>query len=208
MFPVVEGVRHTMKEKAGPDSEEMTLDETVEDAELRMMGALEAFDGKLSTVRTGRASPALVEHVKVNCYGSECPLRQVAGIAVPEPRLIMLRPYDVSIIGDIEKAILSAELGLNPQNDGKVVRIPVPALTDERRGDLKRIVEREVEAARVAIRNVRRDANRAADALKKSGGAPEDDCFRAKDKIQSNTAEYEKEVDDKARAKIEEIMEI
>ena len=184
------------------------LSETVDDAELRMMGAVEAFETKLRTVRTGRASAALVEHVRVKCYGGESPLRQVAGVAVPEPRLIMLRPYDAHIIGDIEKAILSAELGLNPQNDGKVVRIPIPALTDERRGDLKRIVEREAETARVAIRNVRRDANRAAEALKKSGGAPEDDCFRAKDEIQSNTDEYEKEVDDKARAKIEEVMEI
>ncbi len=193
---------------ASDESEAASLPDVLDDAELRMMGAVEVLDDKLRTVRTGRASPALVEHIKVKCYGSECPLRQVAGIAVPEPRLIMLRPYDASVIGDIEKAVVSAELGLNPLNDGKVIRIPIPALTEERRKDLKKIVEREAEAARVSIRNVRRDANRQIDALKKSGGAPEDDCFRAKEKAQSHTDEYEGQVDAKAKSKTDEIMEV
>ena len=193
---------------ASDKAEAESLSDILEDAELRMMGAVEAFETKLRTVRTGRASPALVEHIKVKCYGGESPLRSVCGIAVPEPRLIMLRPYDVSVIGDIEKAVLSAELGLNPLNDGKIIRIPIPALTEERRRDLRKIVEREAEAARVAIRNVRRDANRSVDALKKSGEAPEDDCFRARDKVQSNTDEYEAEVGAKADAKTKEIMEV
>jgi ribosome recycling factor len=193
---------------ASDEPEAGSLSDVLEDAELRMMGAIEAFETKLHTVRTGRASPALVEHIKVKCYGGESPLRSVCGIAVPEPRMIMLRPYDVSVIGDIEKAVLSAELGLNPLNDGKIIRIPIPALTEERRRDLQKIVEREAEAARVAIRNVRRDANRTIDALKKSGEAPEDDSFRAKEEVQSNTDKYEAEVGAKADAKTQEIMEV
>jgi ribosome recycling factor len=182
--------------------------EIVEDAALRMMGAVETLEEKLRTIRTGRASPALVEHLKVSCYGGESPLRQVAGIAVPEPRLLMIRPYDPHVIGDIEKAIQAAELGLNPQSDGKVIRIPVPPLTEERRRELVRIVEREAEAARVAVRNVRRDANREVDALKKCGGAPEDDCFKAKEEVQEHTDEQEREIDRRAGEKTKEIMEV
>ena len=188
---------------AGP-----SLEDIIDDATLRMMGAVEALEEKLRTVRTGRASPALVEHLKVECYGGESPLRTVAGIAVPEPRLIMLRPYDPSIIGDIEKAVISAELGLNPMNDGKVIRIPIPPLTEERRRDLVKIVDREAEGAKVAIRNVRRDANRDIDAARKEGGAPEDDCFRTRESIQNLTSEQEGEVDARARAKTAEIMEV
>lgn len=184
------------------------LDEIVEDAALRMMGAIESLEEKLKTVRTGRASPALVEGVRVQCYGSESPLRSVAGIAVPEPRLIMLRPYDPSVIGDIEKAIVAAELGLNPQNDGKVIRIPIPPLTEERRRDLVKLVEREGEAARVAVRNVRRDANREIDAAKKSGGAPEDACFNARDEVQKHTGEQEKEIDSRLEARRTAVMEV
>lgn len=184
------------------------LDEVVDDAALRMMSAVESLESKLRTVRTGRASPALVEHVRVQCYGSESPMRQVAGIAVPEPRLIMLRPYDPNIIADIEKAVVAAELGLNPQNDGKVIRIPIPPLTEERRKELSKIVEREGEAARVAVRNVRRDANRDIDAAKKAGSAPEDDCYRARDEVQKHTDEQEKDIDQRLEKKEKEIMEV
>jgi ribosome recycling factor len=195
-------------DKSSGKNESRDLDEIVEDAELRMMGAIESLEEKLKVVRTGRASPALVEGVRVECYGTESPLRQVAGIAVPEPRLIMLRPYDPSIIADIEKAIVAAELGLNPQNDGKVIRIPIPPLTEERRRDLVKLIEREGEAARVAIRNVRRDANREIDAAKKSGGAPEDACFKAKDEVQKNTGEQEKEIDSRLEARRSAVMEV
>jgi ribosome recycling factor len=184
------------------------LNDVVEDAALRMMGAVEAFEDKLRTVRTGRATPALVEHVRVKCYGTESPLRTVAGIAVPEPRLIMLRPYDPSIIADIEKAIIAADLGLNPQNDGKVVRIPIPPLTEERRRDLVKVVEREAEAARVAVRNVRRDANKVIDALRKGGEFPEDDCANAKESVQGHTDEQEQAIDERLAKKRDEIMDI
>jgi ribosome recycling factor len=194
------------KETAKP--EERPLDEIVEDAALRMMGAVEALESKLRTVRTGRASPALVEHLTVNCYGGESPLRQVAGIAVPEPRLLMLRPYDPNIIGDIERAVRSAELGLNPMNDGKVIRIPIPPLTEERRKELVRVVEREAEASRVAVRNVRRDANREIDGSRKAGCAPEDACFRAKEEVQKHTDEQEKEIDGRVKSKKDEILEV
>jgi len=197
-----------MAAKNSKKEEVRDLDEIVEDAALRMMGAVESLEEKLKTVRTGRASPALVEGVRVQCYGTESPLRQVAGIAVPEPRLIMLRPYDPSVIGDIEKAIVAAELGLNPQNDGKVIRIPIPPLTEERRRDLVKLVEREGEAARVAVRNVRRDANREIDSVKKSGGAPEDACFKAKDDVQKHTSDQEKEIDSRLEARKSAVMEV
>lgn len=186
--------------------EQVDLDEIVEDAALRMMAAVESLEERLKTIRTGRASPALVEHIKVKCYGGESPLRQVAGIAVPEPRLLLLRPYDPSIIAEIEKAIVAAELGLNPQNDGKVIRIPIPPLTEERRKELVRIVEREGENAKIAVRNVRRDSNRELEAIRKSGKRSEDDCFKAKEQIQKHTDEQEKEIDARVKAKIDEVM--
>ena len=197
-----------MAAKDSGKKEVRDLDEIVEDAALRMMGAVESLEEKLKTVRTGRASPALVEGVRVQCYGTESPLRSVAGIAVPEPRLIMLRPYDPNVIGDIEKAIVAADLGLNPQNDGKVIRIPIPPLTEERRRELVKLVEREGEAARVAVRNVRRDANREVDAAKKSGGASEDACFKAKDDVQKHTDEQEKEIDSRVEGKKSAVMEV
>jgi ribosome recycling factor len=193
------------KDRAGAPA---SLDELTDDAALRMMSAVEALEERFRTVRTGRASPALVEHVKVKCYGSESALRQVAGIAVPEPRLIMLRPYDPHIIGDIEKAIAAADLGLNPLNDGKVVRIPIPPLTEERRRELVKVVEREAESCRVAVRNVRRDVNREIDALRKGGTFPEDDCFQAKETVQKHTDEQERDIDEKLKAKRDEIMEV
>ena len=197
-----------MVAKKSDKDEVRDLDEIVEDAALRMMGAVESLEEKLKTVRTGRASPALVEGVRVQCYGGESPLRQVAGIAVPEPRLLILRPYDPNVIADIEKAIVTAELGLNPQSDGKVIRIPIPPLTEERRRDLVKLVEREGEAARVAVRNVRRDANREIDAAKKSGGAPEDACFKARDEVQKHIGEQEKEIDSRLEARRVAVMEV
>lgn len=193
---------------ASGKAEELDLGDVVNDAALRMMSAVESLEEKLKRIRTGRASPALVEHLMVKCYEGESPLRQVAGIAVPEPRLILLRPYDPNIIGDIEKAVVASELGLNPLNDGKVIRIPIPPLTEERRKELVKVIEREAEAARVAVRNVRRDANRDIDAAKKSGSAPEDNCYRAKDEVQKHTDEQEKEIDDAIEKKRNEIMEV
>ena len=196
-----------MKEKDKSEAP-ASLDEVTEDAALRMMSAVESLDEKLRTVRTGRASPALVEQVRVKAYGTESPLRQVAGIAVPEPRMIMLRPYDPNIIADIEKAIIAADLGLNPQNDGKVVRIPIPPLTEERRRDLVKVVEREAESAKVVVRNVRRDTNKTIDSLRKGGKFPEDDCYGAKDTMQKHTDEQEKEIQDKVEKKRNEILEV
>ena len=196
------------KDKAPPPDAPESLDEVTEEALLNMMTAVEALENKFRTVRTGRASPALVEHVKVKAYGTESPLRQVAGIAVPEPRLIMLRPYDPNIIADIEKAIIAADLGLNPQNDGKVVRIPIPPLTEERRRDLVKVVERESETARISVRNARRDANKVLDGLKKSGAFPEDLCTRARETVQEHTDEQEKEINERLEKKREEILEV
>ena len=186
----------------------MEFGEIRDNAELKMMEAVEAFERKLRSVRTGRASSALVENIQVQCYGSHSVLKQVATISTPEPRLIVLKPFDPNIAGDITRAISSSELGLNPQSDGRIIRIPIPPLTEERRKQFVKIVESEAEEARVAVRNVRREANREIERAKKAGEAPEDDCFRLKDEIQKMTDDTIEEINDKTEKKTTEIQEI
>lgn len=195
------------KDSAEGRDEGLSLQDVLDDAELRMMGAVEALEDKLRSIRTGRASPSLLERIKVQCYGTESPIRQVAALAAPEPRLLMVRPYDPHVIADIEKAIVASGLGLNPQNDGKVIRIPIPPLTDERRHALTKVAQKEAEGARVAVRNVRRDGNRELDRIKKEGLAGEDDCYRAKDRVQELTDKYEKEIEKALEAKTKDILE-
>ena len=173
-----------------------------------MEKALAALDRNFGRVRTGRASLTLLDGIRVDYYGTPTALNQVASLSIPEPRLIMLRPYDPSIMADIEKAIVAADLGLNPQNDGKVVRIPIPPLTEDRRRELVKVVEREAEASKVVVRNVRRDVNKAIDGLRKGGKFPEDDCYTAKDAVQKHTDEQEKEIQDKVEKKRNEILEV
>ncbi len=186
----------------------MSLDDVKEDAEIRMMGAAEAFEEKMKSVRTGRASPGLVENLKVECYGGVSPLKKIASVAAPEPRLLGVRPYDRNVIQEIMKAIASSQLGLNPQSDGRIIRIPIPPLTEERRKQLVRMTEEEAESARVAVRNVRRDANRDFDRMKKDGEASEDDCFRMKEATQKLTDDYVSQIDSIIEAKTREIMEV
>ncbi len=186
----------------------MSLEEIKEDAELRMMGAAEAFEEKMRGVRTGRASPGLIESLKVECYGGVSPMKKIASVAAPEPRLLVVRAYDKNTIQEIMKAIAGSELGLNPQSDGRLVRIPIPPLTEERRKQLIRMAEDEAEQARVAVRNVRRDANREIDKLKKGSEASEDDCYRAKEGTQKLTDEYVSKIDSVLEAKSKEIMEV
>jgi ribosome recycling factor len=170
--------------------------------------SLEVLQEDLLGIRTGRASPALVEKLPVEYYGVLTPLNQVAGIAVPEPRLLVIRPWDPAALPAIERAILKSDLGLTPVNDGKLIRLHVPRLTEERRRELVKVVARRVEEARVAIRNLRRDALKDLQEFEKEKMISEDDFFHGKDEVQKLTDEFIARIDEIGRHKEEEVMEI
>ena len=159
-------------------------------------------------VRTGRASPALMDRVRVDYYGTPTPLNQLASISAPEPRLLVVRPWDASALGAIEKAILKSDLGLTPSNDGKVIRLPIPQLTEERRRELARSVSQRVEEGHVALRNIRRDSLKDLQDLEKEKLIPEDEFYRAKDRLQQVTDKFIKEMDEIGRQKQAEILEV
>jgi len=184
------------------------LKDVINDAEERMEKTVEALQLELRTLRTGRASPALVERLHVDYYGVPTPLNQLAGISVPEPRMLMIRPWDRSSMGLIEKAILKSDLGLTPNNDGQVIRLVIPQLTEERRRDLSRMVAKRVEEARVACRNIRRDAIELLRDLEKEKLISEDELYEGRDQIQKVTDEFIKQVDEIGKAKEAEIMEV
>jgi ribosome recycling factor len=184
------------------------IDDILLDAEDKMDRTVAALRADLLGVRTGRASPALVEHIPVEAYGVTMPLNQTATIAVPEPRLITVRPWDTSIIGAIEKAIQKSEIGLTPNTDGKLIRLVIPSLTDERRRDLNKLVGRRAEEARVAMRNLRRDGLKEMGDLEKGKEISEDEFYQAKENLQALTDQYIAEVDKVAAAKEAEIMEV
>jgi len=184
------------------------LDDAHRKAEEKMRKAVEAVTGELLRIRTGRASPSLLEGVKVECYGSSLPLNQVASIGVPEPRMILIQPWDKSILGEMEKAILKSDLGLTPSNDGNVIRLSVPPLTEERRRDLVKLVKRLAEDGRVSVRNVRREANERVKELEKQGHVSEDEVKRSQKKIQELTDQYSEKLDRILREKEREIMEV
>jgi ribosome recycling factor len=174
----------------------------------RMEKALHAFQHDMSGIRTGRASVSLLDNVRVDYYGTPTPVNQVATLHVPEPGLITLQPWDNSQIGPIEKAIRASDLGLNPSNDGKLIRVPVPALTTERRKELVKKLHHVAEDHRVALRNVRRDANEHVKKLLKDKLVSEDEDRRAHDEIQKMTDGYIKKLDDLSKTKEKEIMEL
>ncbi|OGP71440.1 MAG: ribosome recycling factor [Deltaproteobacteria bacterium RBG_13_60_28] len=178
----------------------------LEEAKRKMEKVLEVMARDLSRVRTGRASVALLEGIKVECYGTSMPLSQVASLAAPESRLLTVQPWDPTVLGDIEKAILKSDLGLNPVNDGKSIRLPIPALTTERRKELVKVVKKMGEEAKVALRNIRREANDQFKDLKKDKHLPEDDAHRGQEEIQKVTDEFIKKVDSQAAEKEKEIM--
>lgn len=182
--------------------ETSTLFKSVED---RMNKTLDALARDFSTLRTGRATPALLDRITVEAYGSEMPLNQVASISVPEPRLLTVQAYDKGNVKAIEKAILQSDLGINPSNDGQVIRLAFPPLTEERRKDLVKIARKMAEEARVSLRNIRRDA---LDELKKMDGAPEDEVKRAQEDIQKRTDRHIEDVGKALTAKEKEIMEV
>jgi ribosome recycling factor len=184
------------------------LKEVEASVKTRMEKALQDLLHAMSTIRTGRASIALLDSIRVDYYGTPTPLNQLANLHVPEPSLITVQPWDVSQIGPIEKAIRSSDLGLNPSNDGKVIRIPIPPLTQERRKEIVKHLHHVAEDHRVAIRNVRRDGNEAVKKLLKDKKITEDDDRRAHDEIQKLTDQFMQKLDQAAKAKEKEILEI
>ncbi len=183
------------------------IDSVYDDAQDRMADSIDALKNDFKMVRTGRASLALFEGMKISYYGTSTPLNQVASLSIPESRLIVINPWDQSIIGEIEKEILKSELGLTPMNDGKVIRISIPALTEDRRKELVKVVHKIAEEHKVSIRNIRRDSNELLKGLKKDGDISEDDFFRAQDKVQNITDDYIKSVDEICHEKEKEILE-
>ncbi|MBI5441556.1 MAG: ribosome recycling factor [Deltaproteobacteria bacterium] len=179
-----------------------------EDAKQNMEKALEALQRSLGRVRTGRASLSLVDGIRVDYYGTPTPLNQVASLSVPEPRVIAIQPWDRSAIPAIEKAILQSEMDLNPTNDGTVVRIPIPKLTEERRKDLVKVVKGMGEEAKVAVRNIRRDANTHLDKLQKDKTIGEDELRKFKDEAQKLTDRYVAKIDEILKKKEVEILEV
>jgi ribosome recycling factor len=184
------------------------INEVIADADERMDKALDSLRTDLRSVRTGRASPAILDRIMVDYYGVPTPLQQVATVTVPEAQILLIRPYSPSDLGAIEKAITKSDLGLTPNNDGQQIRLVIPSLTEERRRDLSKGVARRAEEARVAVRNIRRDAIHDLREMEKESMISEDDLKRGQDRIQSKTDDFIKLVDETAREKDEEIMRI
>ncbi len=184
------------------------VDEIFEDLKERMAKSVEALKREYSRLRTGRASVSLLDGIRVSYYDTPTPLNQMASLAVPEPRLIVVQPWDKTALGDIEKAILKSELGLTPMNDGKVIRIAIPSLTEERRKELVKVVRKMAEENKVAIRNIRRDANEMLKDLKKEKEITEDDLYRSQEEVQKITDQFISQVDEVCTAKEKEILEI
>lgn len=182
--------------------------DALHEAEDRMKGALRSLEDGLATVRTGRASPALVERLMVNYYDTPTPLMQLATISAPEPRLLTIKPFDATSIKTIEKAILASDLGLNPSNDGKLIRLVIPPLTEERRKELIKVVHHRLEEARVAARNVRRDVHNDLREFEKEKLISEDDLKHGETELQKLTDKYVEQIDADGKKKEEEIKQI
>jgi ribosome recycling factor len=173
----------------------------------KMDGTIDALKKEFKRIRTGRASTALLEGIKVDCYETQMPLEQVASLSVPESRLITIKPWDQSIIGEIEKSILKSELGLNPMNDGKIIRISIPPLTEERRRELAKLAKKMAEEAKISIRNHRREANELFKDLKNEKEISEDEMYKCQDQVQDITNDFTKKIDEVTAEKEKEIIE-
>ncbi len=184
------------------------IDDVLNDAKMKMKASSDALIEDLAVIRTGRASPALVEKLSVEYYGQPTPLMQLASISVPEPRQLLIRPFDAASVKDIEKAILTSDLGLNPNNDGKVIRLSLPALTEERRIDLVKIVQSRVEEARISVRNTRRDSIKDMRDLEEEKLVSEDDLHRGEDEAQKLTDAKITEIESLGAVKEKEVMEV
>ncbi len=184
------------------------MQEVIKDAEDRMKKSIEAVTDDLGSIRTGRASAALFDKIKVDYYGAPTPLNQLATISVPEARLVVIQPWDKSAMGEIEKAIQKSELSLNPNNDGKVIRINIPPLTEERRKDYVKLAKEKAEQGRVSVRNIRRDSLDTLKSLEKDGDISEDEFKRYEDEIQKLADKYVGQINDLLESKEKEILEI
>lgn len=186
----------------------MADDDRMKDAKRRMEGAVAALTHEFAAVRTGRASTSLLDRIQVEAYGTRTPLNQLATISAPEPRLLTVSPFDPSIMGAIERSIMESDLGLTPNNDGKVIRLPIPQLTEERRKEMVRLVHKMAEEGRVAIRNVRRDVIHDLKRAEKDGELSRDELRRAEDEVQKLTDAEIKSIDDLMGRKEAEILEV
>jgi ribosome recycling factor len=184
------------------------INDVLRDTESKMKKSVEALRHGLTTIRTGRASPALVEQLPVDAYGSQMPMNQLAGISTPDAKMILIQPYDTSMVKAIEKAIQNSELGINPSNDGRVIRLVLPPLTEERRRDLTKQVRSRVEESKVAVRNIRRDAVDDVRKLEHDKSISENDQRRAQEKLQELTDKYIRELEHVGQAKEAEVMEV
>jgi ribosome recycling factor len=184
------------------------IEDFLADAKRRMDKSIEATHHEFNSIRTGRASPALLDRVAIDYYGTQTPLKSLASISAPEPRLLVVHPFDPGAIKNIERAVQESDLGLTPSNDGKVVRLPIPALTEERRKDLVKVVRRVAEDGKVAIRNVRRDVMQHLKELVVKGDVGDDEERRAEQQVQKITDDHTKSIDDLLKVKEAEIMEV
>ena len=183
----------------------MASNTIMDDCEEKMMAAMEALQEAFAGFRTGKASTSLVDNISVECYGSVTRIKEVAGVTTPEPRLIVIQPWDKNVIGDIEKGIQSANLGISPVNDGRVIRLPIPELSEERRQDLVKQVKKRAEESKVEMRNHRRDAN---DIAKKCSDLSEDGLRDLLEKIQTLTNDYMTQIDEESQTKEKDIMTV
>ncbi len=184
------------------------MDERIKKYEERMIKTIENLESEFNTIRAGRANPHILDRIKVNYYGTETPLQQVGNISIPDPRTIMISPWDQKTLKDIEKAILNSDIGINPSNDGHCIRLVIPELTEERRKELSKEVKKKAEEAKVAIRNIRRDGVEAFKKIAKSGEVSEDTGKDLEDSMQKLTDSYIKKVDKSAEVKSAEIMKV
>ena len=184
------------------------IDDVMKDAETRMKKAIEALQRELITIRTGRATPALIDRLNIEYYGTPMPLNQLASISAPEPRLLVVQPWDKSSLSIIEKALQKSEMGFNPQSDGTVIRIPIPPLTEERRKDMVKMVKHKVEDGRVSLRNVRRDALHHLKELENEKMISEDEHKRAADKLDDMVHKFTREAERVGEAKEAEVLEV
>ena len=183
------------------------LDSTYSETRERMGKSIDALENELKRVRTGRASLNILDGIRVDYYGTPTPLNQMASLSVPESRLIVIQPWDATVIKDIEKALLASDLGLTPSSDGKLIRLAIPPLTEERRKELVKVIGKMCEDYKVAIRNIRRDSNEFLKMAKKEGDISEDDLFKGQDKVQEITDEFVKRIDSIFKEKEKEILE-
>jgi ribosome recycling factor len=184
------------------------LDDVMTEAELRMSDSVDHTRGEFAKIRTGRANPQLISGIQVDYYGTKTPLQQIAGVSVPEPRMLLVNPYDARALRDIERAIQTADIGVNPSNDGSVIRVVFPELSEERRRDFVRLARERAEEGRVAIRNIRRSAKSSFDTMQRSGQITEDEHRRAEHALQDLTNTYVATIDELLANKERELLEV